>query len=240
MDIKLNIKLSTFCITQFSIVTLLVLAGLAAYIYAHITGHEYVLGFLPLFDVGNEQSFPTYFSVLNLLLASILFFVLYLFEKTNHHKGFNYWLYLAVLFLLLSCDESVGVHENFSNIHDYLAAKDIIPALISSHTWLPFGVLFVFVVGVSLVPFLRSLSKQSAFYFVLSGGIFLTGAIGFEYLGAVMLEHGLVDSKADLLYKLRRVFEEAFEMYGIAILNCALYREMLNRKLCLAIHRSES
>ncbi|WP_076540689.1 hypothetical protein [Shewanella sp. UCD-KL21] len=177
MDIKLNIKLSTFCVTQFSLVTLLVLLGGAAYIYAHITGHEYVLGFLPLFDVGNEQSFPTYFSVLNLLLASMLFFVLYLYEKNNNQKGFNYWLYLGVLFLLLSCDESVGGHEKFSNIHDYLAANDIIPPLISSHTWLPFGVLFVLVVGVSLVPFLRSLSKQSAFYFVLQGGFFLPGLL---------------------------------------------------------------
>ena len=65
--------------------------------------------------------------------------------------------------------------------------------------------------------------------------IYIIGALGFEFLGAVMLKTGLVDSNKDLLYLIRRIFEEGFEMYGIALFNCALYREILNRKMVLQV-----
>ena len=55
-----------------------------------------------------------------------------------------------------------------------------------------------------------------------------------------MLETGIVGSKQNILYKLRRIFEEGFEIYGIVLFNCALYREIVIRKISLLISNSES
>ena len=71
MRIELNLSLRDFSVIQLTAVILLLLLGAATYAFMHFTGHDYVLGFLRLLDVGKERSFATYFSALNLLLASL-------------------------------------------------------------------------------------------------------------------------------------------------------------------------
>jgi len=159
--------------------------------------------------------------------------VIFRYEKINNNKGFKYWLFLSILFLYLSIDESASVHEKFIHVHDYLVYKDVFSPILGANQWLPFGILFVFIVGVVLFPFYKLLSKTTLFNFFLSCLIFLIGAIGFEYLGIIMLDTGFVDSRDDILYIARRILEEGFEMYGIAFFNCALYREISNRKIIL-------
>ena len=51
---------------------------------------------------------------------------------------------------------------------------------------------------------------------------------------AVMLHTGFAE-KSDLIYQFRRIFEEGFEMFGIAIFNCALFREIVSRNLHVGI-----
>jgi len=235
MKMKLDIKLTSFALAQFAVVTAILTLGMASYIFTWKTGHDHLMGFLRLWDVGAEQSFPTYFSTLNLLFASILLLVIYGYEKANHHKGSYYWLFMSILFLALSADEAACVHENFVFVHYFLLNKGLIPEVYVTHQWLPFGMVFVVVLGIGLFKFLRSLPRTTLFYFLISGVVFLIGAIGFEYIGAVMIKTGVVDSRHDLLYLIRRVFEEAFEMYGIVLFNCALYREILNRKMSFSI-----
>ncbi len=72
---------------------------------------------------------------------------------------------------------------------------------------------------------------------MISGLIFIFGAVGLEFVGELMFKTGFIESSADLFYIFCRLFEEAFEMYGIALFNCALYREILNRKITLIIGR---
>ena len=234
MNIKFKINLIEFIVAQFTLVTIINLLALFAFVFTFITGRENLLGFLHLLDV-REQSIPTYISLLNLLLSSILLFIIFKYEKTNSCKGSSYWLFLSFLFLFLSVDESAGIHEKFGNVGNFLANKGIIPLILETHMWLPFGVLFVLIIGIALIPYYKLLPRDTFFYFAISGLIFLTGAIGFEFIGALMLETGFVESKSDIIYKIRRLLEEAFEMYGIAMFNCALYREILNRKISLTI-----
>ena len=203
-----------------------------------MTGHSSLLGFLRLLDVGAEQSIPTYFSLLNILLSSILIFIIYWYEKANDHKGFNYWLFLSILFLLLSIDEGAKIHENFGRVHVCLVEHGLASTVLGASHWLTFGVLFVLIVGIVLLPFFKLLPRDTLYYFLFSGSIFIIGAIGFEFAGEVMIATGFVDSKTDLIYLIRRIFEEGFEMYGIAIFNYALYREIVKRKISLTISSS--
>ena len=220
---------------QFAIVTFVMALGLFAFIFFILTGHDNVLGFLRLLEVSSEQSIPTFVSVINLLFASILIFVIYSYEKTNRQNGSGYWLFLSVLFLYLSVDESASVHENFGYLIDFLVNEKLIPPILKTHKWLPFGVLFVFVVSVILLPFLRQLAPDTRRYFLIAGFVFLTGAVGLEYFVAWLLETGIVESVMDAGYLIAQLFEEGFEMYGVAIFNCALYREILRRKITVII-----
>ncbi len=209
--------------------------GLFVYIFTKLTGHGDLLGFLRLLDVRGEQSVPTYVSSINLLLASILIFIIYSYEKSNKQNDAGYWLFLSILFLYLSIDESTSIHENFENVHRYLVRKELISPILDTHQWLPFGVFFVFVVSIVLLPFVRRLPADTRRYFLIAGCVFITGAVGFEYLGAWMRKTGFVESRQDWAYLIRRLFEEGFEMYGVAIFNCALYREILRRKISVII-----
>ena len=237
LNLKFNLKFSTFCIAQFTIVTVILALGAFAYVFSYTTGHGGLLGFLPLLDVGNEQSIPTYISVVNLILASLLLFAIYVFEKAKNHSHFRYWGLLSVLFLLLSIDESASIHEQFSNLHDYLVAHELISPILSTHQWLPFGLAFIVLVSVILLPFIRNLPRKTIGIFSIAATVFVVGAVGLEYVGALMLETGMVESKNDIAYLIRRLFEEGFEMYGIALFNCALYREILQRNFSLTFGR---
>ena len=213
--------------------TVVIALGLFVYIFTKLTGHGDLLGFLRLLDVRGEQSIPTYVSAINLLLASILIFIIYSYEKTNRQNGAGYWLFLFILFLYLSIDESASIHENFGNIYAYLVRKELVSPILNTHRWLPFGVFFLFAVSIILLPFVSKLPTDTRRYFLIAGCVFVTGAVGLEYLAALMREAGIAESRHAA--RLVQLLEEGFEMYGVAIFNCALYREILRRKISVVI-----
>jgi len=240
MNICFNPSLRSFTITQMLAVSFILILGLCAYLYSYATGDYSLWGFLRLLDVGAELSIPTFFSILNLFFAALLLLIIYAYEKAQQNIGARYWLFLALIFAFLSADESASIHENFDQVFDFFTYHGINLPSLGTHNWVIFGLFFILVIGISLIPFLKSLPKKTLIYFMVSGTIFVTGAVGFEYLGAIMIKTGFVESKKDLAYLIRRIFEEGFEMYGIALFNSALYREILNRKITLTIGTSEN
>ena len=194
---------------------------------AAVSGHRGLLGFARLFDVGSELSIATFVSTLNLVLASVLLYLLYRSRREIGSEDYRCWQLLSLLFFGLAMDESISIHENFAKVYHFLVERGWFPSIMDSHEWLPFGVLFVVVAAVVFLPQLRKVDFQTAKLMVLAGVVFVTGAVGFEYLGAVMLETGFVASKSEPIYVARRLFEESFEMYGIVLFNWAVYREML-------------
>lgn len=103
------------------------------------------------------------------------------------------------------------------------------------HQWVPFGVFFVLVISLVLLQFLRRLSEDTRRYYIFSGVVFVSGALGLEYLGAWMLENGIAESGKDPLYLVAALVEESFEMFGVVIFNCASYREILRRDISIEI-----
>ena len=148
-----------FIVFQFSAVTVLVLLSLSAYLFTHYTGHGKLLGLIPFLDVSEEQSLPTYFSSLNLLLSSLLLFLLYVITRGGDFRRYRYWLYLSLLFLLLSVDEASSIHEKFTQLQRYTG---VLVPFIQTHSWILYGVLFTVVVGVFFIPFLVALSSRTA------------------------------------------------------------------------------
>ena len=220
-----------FCTAQYLIITIniVLIVFLRIQLYYRAWNGIWIDGLL---NLGEEQSIPTYVSLLNLLLCSILIYIIYRHEKRLGHSGSGVWKFLSIIFHFLSIDKSASIHEQFSNIHRGLVVAGIVPETLKTNRWIPFGIIFGLVVFATLIPFIRRLPKDTRRYFVIAGSVFVTGAVGFEYLGALMTEDGMKDSFADLV---RGVFEEGFVMYGIAIFNCALYREILSRDVSLSL-----
>lgn len=239
MKIELNVDPNDFICAQLIIVTSIIVLGVLCYIIPLVTGHRELLGFLRLIDVGEEKSLPTYFSTLNLLLSSFLIFIIYRIEKSINRKGSNYWLFLAIGFFYLSFDEAVCIHENFNRVHNYFEHLGIISPLFATNKWLVFGVLFTVIIGIMFFPFIKSLPNHLKIGFIVCGFVFLLGAIGFEFVGTLMVDTGFVE-KSDFIYKLRRILEEGCEMYGIAFFNCVLYREIFNKKITLILNNYQA
>jgi len=235
MNLNFSFSLKTFCGVQIAIVTVVVALAVTADILEYINSFGNILWLLRLFDPSSEQSIPTYVSVVNLLLASILILIVYAFERANKSQDAGYWLFLSILFFCLSIDESVSLHEKLSDFHSILVDKEYVAPILNSHQWLLYGLFFVLVVGIVLYPFLRRLPLDTLRNFLVAGSVFVTGAMGLEYVGYLMLDSGMVDSKRAPVFLVKRLFEEGFEMYGVAIFNCALYREILCRKIALTI-----
>jgi hypothetical protein len=126
---------------------------------------------LQLFELDEENNLPTWFSSY-LLLNNAL--VLWLIASSGEDRSSKfdayrvYWIVLAIGFLVLSIDEVASLHETFNTAIDT--------------NWAIFGGLIVLGVGVCFIPLLLSLPSRLALWMVISGSIFIGGAIGVELL----------------------------------------------------------
>ncbi len=231
MRIGISIPRHMFVRFQYGIATSLLVISLCFYMYQEFVGDDIVRRFLKLFDVGNESSLPTWFSSVNLLLSSVLLFLIFSMARRCGDKLTKYWLALCILFLAFSIDEVAAIHERAGGLMRYTGP--IFPVL-ATHSWILYGAIFSILVLLLFIPFLRRLPRRTALIFLLAGCVFVSGALGFEFVGAWMLYTDFA-GRDDLIYNLRRLGEEGGEMYGIVIFNCALFDVLSDREIVLSI-----
>ena len=87
---------------------------------------------------------------------------------------------------------------------------------------------FVFLLGLTFIPFLLSLDKRLALLFLISGAIYVSGVVGVEILSEDMDE----DSMA---YGFATAVEEGMEMLGAWLFLAVNLNEMKQRKDRLTI-----
>ena len=231
-SMQLAITIKRFAWIQYTIVISLLLTSTAMYLIRHFTGHDTIYGLIRFFNVGSETSLPTYFSALNLLLASCLLALVAGHKRGESPKLVRYWLVLAWMLLYMSIDEAAKIHEHFGRLYNAAVPFPVF----ASHNWLPIGIALSILVAAFFVPFLLKIPRALALRLILAGVIFLTGAIGFEFVGALMFytEYAV---RGDLIYELRRIGEEGCEMIGIAYFNVVLMRELAGNQLAVTIDR---
>jgi hypothetical protein len=218
-----RITLKTFICFQFGIVTLLVALGIFHYTYAAIFGPTLFMKLTSAFDVDVENSIPTVFSVINLLCSSILLFVIYSHSKIRAERKAFYWLILSLIFLFLCFDEGASFHERLSGF-------GLFRGTFLGPRWIVYGALFSLAVFLFFIPFLWRLDRRTAALFVLSGAIFLSGALGFEYFGGYPARF-----EKDFANLANRILEDGCEMYGIALFNCTLFSRIVARNIFVII-----
>jgi hypothetical protein len=184
-----------------------------------------------LFDFNLENNVPTWFSALILAFAAVLLFIIYAHKKRNNIKPASYWLVLALIFVFLSMDESVQIHEEVANIvrpqlgnHDaggFLYWAWVVPYSVSVMAVVAYFLRFV----LNLPPLTRNL-------FFLSGIMYVGGALGLEFLEGYFFKlYGLDHIYNRILY----CVEELLEMCGVTVFIYALLHYMASCNISISV-----
>ena len=166
------------------------------------------LRFLHLLDMDGEKTIPAYFSMLLLLASAVLLLVIFHVKRRMALPYWKHWLGLAVVFLYLSVDESLSIHEHLIGITQKLTGKDTGVFLLA---WvIPFGMLVLLFVLV-YVRFLWHLPVRYRWAFVIAGAIYVFGALVMEVIGGYYIQ----SNGWNLTLHFLLTIEEFCEMLGI-------------------------
>ncbi|WP_165313777.1 hypothetical protein [Vibrio ziniensis] len=208
MNIKLNPQsiLTTFLF----VIGLLVIANLFG-IYARFNlDFPHIQSVIRLVDVDTEMNVPTLYSSFAMFVASALLALVGYMHRLRKESSFP-WFGLAFIFTFLSIDESSEFHEMLVGpVRDTLHTSGVF-----YFAWvIPYGLLAI-VLGIAYFRFLLNLPRNILGLYVLSGCVFLAGALGLELIGGVIAQQSGTDS---FIYAMSYTCEETLEMVGIALL----------------------
>jgi hypothetical protein len=171
------------------------------------------VGFLQTeFYLDEEGNFPALYSSLALAIASLLLFTISKLEEDIQADYYRSWKMLSGIFLYLSLDELLGVHE-YLNALRRTGLKGAF-----FYAWVIPAALIVVVLLAVFYRFLMHLNPKVRNRICFSGAIFITGALGFEMLGSGIDERlGEPAIFTNLSYQIFMTAEEGLEMLGIVM-----------------------
>jgi hypothetical protein len=199
-----------------AITVLLVIASVSGQLSKYLADHDQVFGLVPLFNADGDRNIPNVFAVLQFAMSAFLLMIIA--HGVVKAKGpyAVQWSILTVIFVLFAIDEAWALHKMLTNplslqtrgvFNDFFAA-------IFYYAWVIVGIAFVGLVGLFFLRFLWALPAATRNIFLLSGGLFVAGAVGVEMIcGYYAYEYGT----RNLTYNLIANVEEALEMFGLTL-----------------------
>jgi hypothetical protein len=192
-------------------VLLFLIAGhIAGLLIKYLLGHNNLHGLIPLFNLNSEANIPTFFSSLTLLSNAFLFLCVWKALVINNRRQ-TAWLLLSCIFVFLAVDENCSIHELL-----------VVPVRNALHTsgyfyfawYIPYGIA-VLVLAIYMLPVLWRLTGRIRLLLVLSGIIYLSGAVGVEMISGKYLEYlHTLGQRANAAYEILNMLEETLEMTG--------------------------
>lgn len=166
------------------------------------------------FHLNSEMSFPAYYSSMLLWVACLIIGYIAYVEKEKSTKYWKHWILLSVLFLALSIDEMLAIHEE---VTEYLRISLNISGP-GQYAWAIVGTAFVIVLFIFFAKFLFSLPFKTQVRLYISAAVFLGGALGMELIGGYF---GDADTTV-LYHNIFVIIEESMEMFGVILFIRAL------------------
>jgi len=208
VSLKLNPK--SILLTFLFIILLIVVANMAGIWARFYLQFPHIKSFIRLVDVDTEMNIPTLYSSFAMFVASALLALVGYMHRVRRESGFP-WFGLAFIFIFLSIDESSEFHEMLVGpVRETLHTSGVF-----YFAWvIPYGIVAI-VLGTAYFRFLLNLPKNMLGLYLLSGVVFLSGAIGLELVGGVIAQKSGTES---FIYAISYTCEETLEMLGIALL----------------------
>ncbi|RNI25749.1 hypothetical protein [Rufibacter latericius] len=211
--IQISVSVNTKVVVKILgiIIASIIILGVLALCIRTFTNYKSALGFVPLFDMDKENSIPTYFSSLNLLISSFLLFSIFLHKDALKDKYRRHWLFLSLIFFFLSIDETASIHEYYSvlikNLMNFSGP--------GNYSFAVLGGICVLIFLYFFSTFILSLPAKTRSKFVLAGSLFVSGALGSEAIGGYIIVGDLSNSLNSLFYGVFVIIEESLEMVGV-------------------------
>jgi hypothetical protein len=171
---------------------------------------------LAVFRLDSELSLPAWYSGCLMLVSAQLAFAISWRQATVGGRDRGWWLALGLGLAYLSLDEIAAVHERVMD----LVNRHIQTSGVFTFSWLLVGIPAVAAAGAIFLPFLLRQEKRTRWLLVLSGAIFLAGAIGCEMLGGLF--SSTYRTQDTLSYFVVSTLEELLEMTGFTLLVATL------------------
>jgi uncharacterized membrane protein YhdT len=200
------------------------LAHLATQVLKYHFGHNYQAGLERLFNLDGENNIPSWYASSALLLCSAFLWLIWQLRQQQADRDARYWMALSLIFLFLSIDEAASIHETLV----YHSVLYLLPSLDATgyllYPWVLAGGAFALIVAFSCLRFLFRLPSKTRWRFVLSGLIYVGGAVGLDLLeGEFEYQH---EGREQFPYALLVAVEESLEMLGILLFLYSLYEFM--------------
>lgn len=215
-------------------IVLLALGHIVAFIEDYVR-HAYsrlAKNIIRWFDFNLESNVPTWFSVILLAFAALLFFIIYTQKKAFQIKGAHYWLTLSLIFVFISVDESVQVHEEVAKILRPSVTNDLSGLLYWAWV-IPYGI-FAIAAAIYFMRFVLSLPARIKNLFFIAGGMYLFGALLLELAEGYFFKlYGLDHIYNRILY----FIEELCEMGGVTVLIYALLTYIADYKIGMTVSK---
>lgn len=191
-----------------------------------------------IFWLDTEANLPTLYQALTLLLSAFLLEVISLNAASTGKSYVFHWRLMAIIFFWFGVDEASHIHEVvqalFSQFfRDGILVKHYMPSKILF--FIP-AILIVVTFVITYIRFLLYLPKRTRWQFILSGAIFVGGALGIEMVSQFF---AAVHGKTNMVYGGLSSLEEIMEMVGIAIFIYALLEYLGRHSIKFQIHFSD-
>ena len=168
-----------------------------------------------IFDVDHDTSIPTWYSSVSLFFSACLLFWISLFCPSDNH--FWYWRILSIIFVMLSIDEVAMIHEKIGSFIGSINLFEYISFF--NYRWVLFGIPLTIIIALVYLRFILTLPIKIRCFFLVSGTLFISGAIGVEMLTA---HYDSLYGYNNLTYHLLTTLEELLEMAAIVLFIHAL------------------
>ena len=173
--------------------------------------------FARLFDINGEANVSAWYASFLWTFASFRSYDLYLLSRSHARSKRHapYWLALSVVCIYLAIDETAMIHETIGSMIGQWAVggEGIGPV----YDWVWFGMAMVAAVGLAFLRFLTQLPFSVVLGFLISGAVFLTGAIFFETLGSLVQSQTLSRFPLGLTWTGVIALEEFMELAGVCM-----------------------
>jgi len=185
------------------------LLGFFRAIFKYVLDFEYGAELLDIFDLNEEKNIPALYSSSILLLSGAILYFISQNKKQSQDRYYRHWLWLSIIFIFLSLDEAIGIHEDV-NVRFFLERENIL----YNDSWVVAYSILVAVFVFCYRRFLRHLSPTIRNMFIISGCIYVFGCIGMEIIGSFTQEFY---GKGSIVHATATTLEEFLEMIGIVV-----------------------
>lgn len=198
---------------------LLVLASLTVTVLDYLQADFQFERIRKLFYLNNERNLPTYFSSVLLFTIALIYGLVWEIKRKRNDRFQKSWLLMSMIFLLLSTDEMVGLHEKVG----YFLRKNLTPHPLVQFPWIIVGIPLVALFLILFRKYILQLSPRSRNLFLIGFIVYVGGAIGAEMVGGWYVFY---NSSKSFTYELISAVEECMEIYGAIIILAASFKNL--------------